>query len=149
MSIPRWSVSHGGDRLGGLLSWDVQAREGLVVVVVDGELDAYTAPWLGERLWPLAGSGPHLVIDLTRLRFLGCAGVTLFLRLRRLTASAGGSLHLAGASTAASRVITVSRLDGILAVADTVADVLIELGQDRPAQTREVIAFGRRRDRTA
>ena len=77
------------------LTWDIQSGGHLAVVVVNGELDAGTAPGLGGQLEPLADTGSHLILDLAGLLFCDCAGLNLFLRLQRRARAVGGSLQLA------------------------------------------------------
>ncbi len=73
--------------VGKQLTWDIQSGGHLAVVVVNGELDAGTAPGLGRQLEPLADAGRLLVLDLAGLRFCDCAGLNLFLRLQQRVAN--------------------------------------------------------------
>jgi hypothetical protein len=60
-----------------------------VIVFLDGELDAATAPGLAEQLAPLAETGSHPILDLAGLRFCHCAGLSLFPRLRQRRSQPG------------------------------------------------------------
>ena len=60
-----------------------------VVVFLDGELDAATAPGLAEQLAPLAETSSHPILDLAGLRFCDRAGLSLFLRLRQRRSQLG------------------------------------------------------------
>lgn len=106
------------------LTWDSRSSGDLAVVVVNGELDAGTVPGLREQLEPLADRGSHLVLDLAGLRFCDCAGLTLFLRMQQRARAAGGSLQLAAPTASVCRLITLTRLSGILPVALSTADVI-------------------------
>src|ERR1700722_15908077 len=87
-SLARWP------RLAGEpLSWEIQSRGNVTVVLAEGELDVGTAPRLAGQLGPLADEGCHLVLDMSGVRFCDCAGLSLFLRLKKHAAAAGGSLH--------------------------------------------------------
>jgi anti-sigma B factor antagonist len=61
------------------------ARPGLVVVEVTGEVDAYTAPALEVCLHSQATQRGvrTLVVDLSRVSFLGAAGVTVLAQVQR------------------------------------------------------------------
>jgi anti-anti-sigma factor len=98
------------------LTWDSRSSGDLVVVVVNGELDAGTVPGLREQLEPLADRGSHLILDLAGLRFCDCAGLTLFLRMQQRARAAGGSLQLAAPTASVHRLIAVTRLSGILPI---------------------------------
>jgi anti-sigma B factor antagonist len=110
--------------IGKPLTWDSRSSGDLAVVVVNGELDAGTVPGLREQLEPLADRGSHLVLDLAGLRFCDCAGLTLFLRMQQRARAAGGSLQLAAPTASVCRLITLTRLSGILPVALSTADVI-------------------------
>ena len=57
-----------------MLTWDIKDRDGLVIVVVDGELDIHSAPGLGEALKPAADAGRRLSLDVASLRFCDSPG---------------------------------------------------------------------------
>ncbi|MGH3229648.1 MAG: STAS domain-containing protein [Streptosporangiaceae bacterium] len=110
------------------LTWDIEEREDLAIVVIDGELDVGTVPGLGGPLVPLAEAGRHLILDLAGVRFCDCAGLGLFLRLHRDACAAGGSLQLAALSVRVGRLITVARLGDVLMVTDSPQDAIAALG---------------------
>jgi anti-anti-sigma factor len=102
----------------------------LVIIVLDGELDIATAPGLTQRLAPVAWTGSVLVLDLAAVRFCDCAGLSMFLRLRRLASASGGSLHLAAPTAAVRRLIVLAQLDEVLPLAASAAEVISALGRD-------------------
>ena len=65
--------------------------EDVVVVVVEGEHDIYTAPTLRERLDEAIGRGAGVVVDLTRATFVDSSvlGALLDARRRALDAQQG------------------------------------------------------------
>jgi anti-sigma B factor antagonist len=109
------------------LDWEIQSRGNVTVVLVEGELDVGTAPRLAGQLGPLADEGGHLILDMSGVRFCDCAGLSLFLRLAKHATAAGGSLHLAALTAPVRRLLTLAKLDDVLPVTATVADVLAEL----------------------
>jgi anti-anti-sigma factor len=100
------------------------------IVAVDDELDILTAPDLARRLAPVARAGNDLVLDLSAVRFCDCAGLTAFLRLRRLASASGGSLRLAAPTAAVSRVIMLAHLEEVLPLAASVDEAISTLGTD-------------------
>jgi anti-sigma B factor antagonist len=83
------------------------------VVDVAGEIDAATAPHLSAILEQLPTS-TDLVVDLSGVDFMGAAGVTLLLRLRRRLLDDGSTLQLTGATPVIRRVIDVLHLAELL-----------------------------------
>jgi len=81
------------------------------VVELAGEIDIVTAPYLRLLLGLPAGD---VVMDLTRVTFLACAGLTELLRLRTHLHQTGAVLRLAGASPGIRRVITLTELQKLL-----------------------------------
>lgn len=109
LSNPGVALSSIGAGAGGsrALGWSIHVDDGVAVIAVTGELDAGTAPPLDDRVWPLAGSGRQLIVDLAGLDFCGCAGLAMFLRWQARAHDAGGSLYLAAVPGPVRRVITV------------------------------------------
>ncbi len=81
------------------------------VLRIDGEIDAYAAPQLRERVIDLAGNGTvHIIADMRGAGFLDSAGLgALVGSLKRLRAR-GGSLTLV-AST--DRILQIFRITGL------------------------------------
>jgi anti-anti-sigma factor len=102
----------------------------LAIIALDGELDIATAPGLAQQLAPVARMGSDLVLDLAAVRFCDCAGLNMFLRLRRLASASGGSLHLAAPTAAVRRLIVLAGLDDVLPLAASAAEVISALGRD-------------------
>jgi anti-anti-sigma factor len=101
---------------GDLLSWAIQSRGRRVSVRLDGELDVATTPGLARQLEPLAEAGSHLILGLAGVRFCGCAGLNLFVRLQLRASAAGGWMHLAEPTPAVSRLIALTGLRDTLQV---------------------------------
>ncbi len=131
-----------------MLTWDINDRDGLVIVVVEGELDIHSAPGLGEALAPAADDGRHIIVDVAGLRFCDCAGLSRFLRTQERARRAGGSLHLAAPTASLRRLITVARMSDVLTAAASVADAIALLDRDGTAEPpRPLPRPGRRDDR--
>lgn len=120
--------------LGDMLTWDIKDRDGLVIVVVDGELDIHSGPGLGEALAPAADAGRHLILDVAALRFCDCAGLSLFLRTQQRARAAGGSLHLAAPTASVRRLIKAARMSDVLTLTASVADAIAMLNPDGSAE---------------
>jgi len=98
-------------------------RHGVVVIVVDGELDVATAPILASALEQAATGEAPVVVDLSRVRFADCAGIRPLLATRHRLTGMGQGLAVQGPSTAVRTLFSVLGLDALLQdVAATTAD---------------------------
>lgn len=79
---------------------------GIVVVDASGEIDATSAPELAtafEPIWTMTPS--RVVLDLSRVTFLGTAGLTELLRVADRADSADVTLRLVGGTRCVDRAI--------------------------------------------
>ncbi len=111
MSEPSLEVSHVGD-----------------VTVVDfrhaGVLDSAGVRDVEERLYGLVDEEKRcrLLLDFTEVRFLASRMLGVLVSLHKKAAEQGGMVVLCGLADNLLKVFQVSRLDGVLAFAPTVAD---------------------------
>jgi anti-anti-sigma factor len=80
-------------------------------VRVHGELDAASAPELGDRLDELSGAGRALELDLGPTTFIDSAGIRVLVRSLWAAQHAGATLTLVATSPAAENIL---RITGIL-----------------------------------
>src|SRR4051812_5446566 len=93
--------------------------------MVAGELDILSAPTLEDSVQPQLACGSHgLIIDLTELSFLGCAGVLVLLRAREAAQRKKVSLQLVCNSTAVLRILKISDVLDRFALSPTLDDAL-------------------------
>jgi anti-sigma B factor antagonist len=98
-----------------------------VVVHVAGELDLTTAPVLvGELTLARAEATPPgpLVIDLTDVTFMASVGLSILIEHNRLCREVDVELHVVAGNRTIVRTITMTGLDGTLAVFATLAEAL-------------------------
>lgn len=109
---PRWTLK-GPDETTELV---VDVRPGAPLhVEAHGELDIVTTPWLREELLcVILWHGPRLVLDLSRVTFMDCAGINALLAMRRRARLAGGWMRVINPSRPASRVIAATGLRQVL-----------------------------------
>jgi anti-anti-sigma factor len=92
----------------------VEVSEGNPAMVrVRGELDAATAPELGERLDEIARAGGDVELDLDRTSFIDSAGIRVLVRSLWDVQAAGSTLRLVAVSAAAENIL---RITGILEI---------------------------------
>lgn len=96
--------------------WRGADYEQVLIVPITGSLDAATVPDFAAWLRPLASHGHHLVLDLSGLTFLGCAGLTLFVELHEDAAASTGSLQLVEVPSHPLRILQLTGLHTVLRV---------------------------------
>ena len=90
-----------------------QPEQTVLVVHVAGELDMLTEPPLKERLGKLLKTRPdRLIVDLSKVTFLGSSGLNVLLGTRHAAAKQGTAFQLSGIShRAVARPLQISGLD--------------------------------------
>ncbi len=79
-------------------------------VVLNGEIDVYTAPTLADWLAPLQGAGSDVSIDLAGVGFIDSSGLGVLIDAHRRAVDAGRRLVLARPSPAVVRLIEITGL---------------------------------------
>ncbi|GAA1580001.1 MULTISPECIES: STAS domain-containing protein [Streptomyces] len=110
-----------GDGARDALAVEVRPEAGTVVLLLAGELDHDTAEPLRDALQaalnaPAAGGAPHLLVDLSRLRFCDSTGLNILLRARLVARAAGGAMELAGPTRQVARMFHLTGADGVFRV---------------------------------
>jgi anti-sigma B factor antagonist len=108
---------------------------GVTVVELSGEIDLGSAEHADPHLaaavvWP---TPPLVVLDLTRLEFIDCYGLSLLVRTRRRVLERGGRLWMCCDHPQTGRLLALTRLDGLFQPVRTLADALREGGRDDSA----------------
>ena len=84
-----------------------------VNAVVRGEIDVATAEDLLLRLRMLAGgAGREIVLDLSRVTFIDCAGLRALIALDHQVRTAGGRVRVTAVSSQVARLFELVRLYG-------------------------------------
>jgi anti-sigma B factor antagonist len=94
-----------------------QAEEGVVTIAVTGELDLATAPLIGDTFDRINSAQPlHVHFDLSGVNFCDAAGLNAFLAADRLLRATSGRLTLIRPSPQIRRLLTITKLEQILAI---------------------------------
>jgi anti-sigma B factor antagonist len=80
----------------------------VVAVRLQGDLDAATAPQVGEFLQQVVQPGSRIVLNLGSVPFMDCAGLTVLLRTYRRAAEGGGWIRLACVQDGPLRVLDLT-----------------------------------------
>ncbi|WP_170184906.1 STAS domain-containing protein [Saccharothrix texasensis] len=95
-----------------------------VLCAVSGEVDFSTAPHLRDRLLgQISSAGPDLAVDLSGVRFLGAAGLTVLVEVRAAALASGVGLHVVARTRPVLRPLAVTGLDFEFGVLTRVDDV--------------------------
>jgi len=119
--------------------------EWLVVVKLAGELDAYLAPEVRERVEEVLGSGAAwLLMDLTEVEYIDSMGLGIMVGAAKRANERGGDLSIACARPNVLRVFEVSGTRDLLNVFPTVAEAraVLEAGRARAATSQDVEGGG-------
>jgi anti-sigma B factor antagonist len=114
------------------LTVTVDKGGGAVALAVAGEVDMHTAPRLHQALDHALSQRPRmLVIDLSSVRFLDCAGLTALVVAHR-NAGRRTIVRVVAGRSPAVRLMRITGLDQAWDVYDSVADALIGPPRPRP-----------------
>ena len=83
-----------------------------------GEIDAHTAPQLGEQLDPLPGDDGTVVLDVHGIEFIDSSGLRVLVEAHQRAVSGDRSLVIHRPSVAVKRLLEISGLSEHLTVTE-------------------------------
>lgn len=96
-----------------------------LIQVQEEKLDTHVAPVLKSELVLTAGQGEkNIILDLSICRYCDSSGLSAILIANRLCKGANGTLVISGLQTAVERLISISQLDSVLNITDTVEEAV-------------------------
>lgn len=96
------------------------------VVEVQGDIDLASAPVLRNTLESVLRDGRlHLVVDLTDVPFVDSSGLGVLVGAQRLLRPRGGGVQIVCAAPRVLRVFSITGLDQLFTVHDTLQDALV------------------------
>ena len=104
----------------------IEELEGVFVVTLGGEIDAFSAPSLREDLRRLVEEKAALVvvIDLGAVTFMDSSALGAIVSVLRRLRERGGELRIVQPRTAASRIFELTGLDAVLDLYDELSDAI-------------------------
>ena len=100
-------------------SFVLSRDNGRVTIAIEGELDAYTAPRLGEALSEVIADGEReVVLDATGVTFLDSTGLGTIVHGHKRLKSHGGSLAIARPRSSVFKVIEMTGLHRLIPVTE-------------------------------
>lgn len=103
-----------------------------LIQVLEEKLDTHIAPNLKSELVLVSGNGEkNIILDLIKCKYCDSSGLSAILVANRLCKNANGIFVLSGLSEAVERLITISQLDTVLNITETVeeAETLIQTAE--------------------
>ena len=86
------------------------------VVRVQGEVDAATAPRMGETIFRLLGMRERVVLDLRHVDFMDLHGLGVIMRATRRARSDGGSFAIARPAPCVQRLVKLVHAENELRI---------------------------------
>lgn len=98
------------------LSISTDARDGAVVIHVEGDLDVYTAPRLKEVLDEAIAGGGRLILDLSQVHFIDSTALGVLVGAHQETQSANGRLCLVVDDPFLLKIFRITGFDGVFSI---------------------------------
>lgn len=106
-------------------------RDDVVIMTVSGEVDVYTAPQLRSALEErVAAEQTRIVVDLQEVGFLDSTGLGVLVGRLKALRKIGGSLHVVCTRESILRLFSITGLDRVLPLHDTVDEALAAVDSD-------------------
>src|SRR6056297_1456545 len=104
------------------MEFNIEKQENYTLIQVLAEkLDTNVAPSLKSELVLISGKGEkNIILDLSKVKYCDSSGLSAILVANRLCKNANGSFVLTGLNDAVDRLITISQLDTVLNISETV-----------------------------
>ena len=118
------------------MSFKIQKKDKFTLVKTSVEkLDTTVAPALKSELVILNSDGvQNIIIDLSATRYCDSSGLSAILVANRLCKNAGGSLVITGLQEPVKNLISISQLDSILNIGESLEDSIEMLKEKAGAE---------------
>jgi anti-sigma B factor antagonist len=101
------------------------------VLAVSGEVDAYSAPALRERISEILADGSrHLVVDLNGVEFIDSTGLGALVGGLKEARAAGGRLDLVCSVDRVIKLLRITGLDDVFTIKPSVAEAVGSVSED-------------------
>ncbi len=96
-----------------------------LIQVLEEKLDTHIAPTLKSELVLISGNGEkNIVLDLSKCRYCDSSGLSAILVANRLCKNSNGIFVLTGLNDAVERLITISQLDTVLNITNSLDEAV-------------------------
>lgn len=101
------------------MNMEIQIKEDLnqTLVILEGEIDAYTAPKVKEKIVPmLEDFSGEIVFDLSNVNYMDSTGLGMFVGFFKTVKANNGIFRLEGLSDRLKRLFDITGLAGIMEI---------------------------------
>ena len=103
-----------------------------LIQVLEEKLDTHIAPSLKSELVLISGNGEkNIILDLSKCRYCDSSGLSAILVANRLCKNANGMFILTGLNDAVERLVTISQLDTVLNIANSIEEAVTLVNRDK------------------
>jgi len=108
------------------MEFNIEKKDNYTLIqVLEEKLDTHIAPNLKSELVLISGNGEkNIVLDLSKCRYCDSSGLSAILVANRLCKNANGTFVLTGLTEAVERLITISQLDTVLNITESLDEAL-------------------------
>jgi anti-sigma B factor antagonist len=108
------------------MEFNIEKKDKFTLIqVLEEKLDTHIAPNLKSELVLISGNGEkNIILDLSNCRYCDSSGLSAILVANRLCKNANGTFVLTGLTEAVERLITISQLDTVLNITETLDDAV-------------------------
>ena len=108
------------------MEFNIEKKDNFTLIqVMEEKLDTHIAPNLKSELVLISGNGEkNIILDLSNCRYCDSSGLSAILVANRLCKNANGTFVLTGLTEAVERLITISQLDTVLNITETLDDAV-------------------------
>lgn len=106
------------------ISVDLQHDDNKVLGFIEGEIDAFTAPMLREKLAEITlNDSKEITLDLSQVSYMDSTGLGVFVGFFKNTKAENATLKLTGLSSRLKRLFDITGLGEIMDIETTSGEV--------------------------
>ena len=98
---------------------EIQSRDEITLITLDGDIDASSAPQVQEQVLPLAQPHRKILMDMRNVSYMSSAGLRMLLATYRQVTAKEGKLVLAGLSEELLETLMLTGFLGFLTTVET------------------------------
>lgn len=103
-------------------------QDGVLVLSFGGDIDVASAVTVRDALDRVIAAGHHrIALDLSEVRFLDSTGLGVMVGRLKAVRDLGGDMHLVSTSARIARVLSITSLDEVFTIHETVPDAVAAL----------------------
>ncbi|MDQ0159217.1 STAS domain-containing protein [Alkalibacillus salilacus] len=99
---------------------DDHLEQDVGVLKLSGEIDAYTAPQLKEKLLSLVEEKPNVEVDLLKVSYMDSTGLGVFISALKLSKEKGHEFKLVNLQENVYRLFNITGLNEVINIENTV-----------------------------